>query len=216
MTPLLPGAASFSVFVAASLILALTPGPVVLFVLARTTADGLRAGLVSVCAAALGNLGSALGAALGLAAIFKVSATAFTVVKLAGAGYLLYLAVAALRSGSTAAARGGQGHVRLRTVFRDGVMVALLNPKTALFFAAFLPQFVTPGADSARQCIALGAIFVLLALCTDSIYAVVAATARARLTRIGRGSRVGSYAAAGVYASLGLYAAFSGAGAAKG
>ena len=216
MTPLLPDAVRFSVFLIASLILALTPGPVVLFVLARTTADGLKAGLVSVGAAALGNFGSALGATLGLAAIFKVSSTAFTIVKLAGAAYLIYLAAAALRTRSAAAAAEGRGEVRLRRVFRDGAMVALLNPKTALFFAAFLPQFVTPAGDSARQCIALGTIFVILAMCTDSVYALLAASARARLTRIDRGSRVGGYAAAGVYASLGLYAAFSGgAGAAK-
>lgn len=215
MTEALPGAAGFSVFLIASVILAVTPGPGVLFILARTTANGLKAGLVSVCAVALGNFGSAVAATLGLAAILRVSSAAFTLVKLAGAGYLIYLAIAALRARGAAVAGGDDSGVRLSTVFRDGVLVALLNPKTALFFAAFLPQFVSPGGDSARQCLALGAIFVLLAMCTDSIYAVAAATARARLARISTGSRLGNYAAAGVYASLGLYAAFSGTSAAK-
>jgi threonine/homoserine/homoserine lactone efflux protein len=166
---------------------------------------------VSVSAIALGNFGSAVGASVGLAALFRISAAAFTVVKLAGAAYLLYLAIAALRAPPAAAAEVGAAPDRLGAVFRDGVMVALLNPKTALFFAAFLPQFVSPGGDSARQCVALGAMFVLIAACTDSIYALVTAAAKTRITRLKFNPRLGSYAAAGVYASLGLYAAFSSA-----
>jgi len=100
-------------------------------------------------------------------------------------------------------------------VFRDGVLVALLNPKTALFFAAFLPQFVRPGGDYARQCVALGAIFVLIAACTDSVYAMLTAAARKQVARLRADSRAADYAAAGVYASLGLYAAFSGTNAGK-
>jgi threonine/homoserine/homoserine lactone efflux protein len=203
------------VFFLASLILALTPGPGVLFIVARTAANGLQAGLVSVAAIALGNFGTAVGAALGLAAIFKVSSAAFVLIKLAGACYLIYLAIAALRTRPPEGLAPDAAGVRLGSVFKDGVLVALLNPKTALFFAAFLPQFVTPGGDYARQCIALGAIFVLIAACTDSIYAVITAVAKKRIARLRTDSRAADYAAAGVYASLGLYAAFSGASGGK-
>ena len=208
---MLSGAANLWVFFLASLVLAVTPGPGVLFIVTRTASKGLKAGLVSVSAIALGNFGSAVGASVGLAALFKISAAAFTVVKLAGAAYLIYLAIAALRAPPAAEMEVGATRDRLGAVFRDGVMVALLNPKTALFFAAFLPQFVSPGGNSARQCVALGAVFVLIAACTDSIYAVVTAVAKTRITRLKFNPRLGSYAAAGVYASLGLYAAFSSA-----
>jgi len=212
MVNAMPAAAGLWVFLLASLILAVTPGPGVLFIIARTASDGLKAGLVSVAAIALGNFGSALGAALGLAALFKVSSTAFALVKFSGACYLIYLAIAALRSRRPGAVTVGAASARLAWVFRDGVLVALLNPKTALFFAAFLPQFVTAGGNSASDCVALGAIFVLIAACTDAIYAVATSLARTRMQRLKSDSRAGSYAAAGVYASLGLYAAFSGSG----
>jgi threonine/homoserine/homoserine lactone efflux protein len=207
----MPAAASLWVFLLASLVLAVTPGPGVLFIIARTSSSGLSAGLVSVSAVALGNLASAIAAALGLAALFKVSSTAFALVKFSGACYLIYLAIAALRSQRRAGLMVDAASVRLASVFRDGFLVALLNPKTALFFAAFLPQFVTAGRDSARECIVLGAVFVLIAACTDAIYAVATALAKTRIMRLKTDSRAGSYAAAGVYASLGLYAAFSGA-----
>ncbi len=100
-------------------------------------------------------------------------------------------------------------------MFKDGLVVSLLNPKTALFFAAFLPQFASPGGNSARECVALGAIFVLTAMCADSMYAVVTAKARTHIVRLHTDSRAGGYAAAGVYASLGLYAALSSTGGAK-
>ncbi len=203
------------VFFLASLILALTPGPGVLFIVARTAANGLRAGLVSVAAIALGNLGSAVGAAVGLAAIFEVSSAAFLLFKLAGACYLIYLAIAALRTRRPEGLAPDAAGIRLGSVFKDGVLVALLNPKTALFFAAFLPQFVPAGGDYARRCMALGAIFVLIAACTDSIYAMVTAGAKTRIARLRTDSRASDYAAAGVYVSLGLYAAVSGAGGGK-
>lgn len=206
---------SMWIFLLASLILAVTPGPGVLFIIARTASHGLRAGLVSVAAIAVGNFGSAVGAALGLAVIFKLSTAAFSVVKFAGACYLIYLAIAALRARRANGAATEASPVGLSSVFKDGLLVALLNPKTALFFAAFLPQFVSSGGNSAKECIALGAIFVLVAASTDSIYAVLTAATRARVARLNINTHAGSYAAAGVYASLGLYAALSGASGAR-
>jgi threonine/homoserine/homoserine lactone efflux protein len=206
----------WSLFLVASLILAVTPGPGVLYIVARTAANGLKAGIVSVFAVASGNLGGAVAATLGLAAIFRVSSAAFALARLAGAGYLIYLAITTLRAARPTSSGVDDGApVTLGSVYKDGVVVSLFNPKTALFFAAFLPQFVTPGTGAVRQCIALGAKFVVIAMCTDSIYAVATAAARAHLTRLAPGSRAGSYLAAGVYASLGLYAALSGTSGAK-
>ncbi len=156
MTDILPHGAVLLAFVAAAFVLAVTPGPGVVYIVARTLAQGRGAGLASVAGVALGNLGNAVGASLGLAALFAVSATAFTVVKLAGAAYLLYLGIQALRAprdGSAAARQlGSAAHVR---ILRDGFVVALLNPKTTIFFAAFLPQFLHLQAPVMVQSLAL-------------------------------------------------------------
>ena len=131
-------------FVLASLVLAVTPGPGVLYIVTRTLAQGRAAGLASVAGVALGNLGNALAASLGLAALFALSSLAFAVVKWAGAAYLVWLGVRALRQPPAAAAAAAPAFEppRLARIVRDGFVVALLNPKTALFFAAFLPQFL--------------------------------------------------------------------------
>ncbi len=197
-------------FLLASLVLAVTPGPGVAYIVARTLAQGRMAGLASVAGVAAGNLGNALGASLGLAALFALSSAAFTLVKWAGAAYLVWLGVQALRRPpAAAAARGAFAAPRLATVFRDGFVVALLNPKTALFFAAFLPQFMDPAAGAVQQAALLGAMFVLLAAATDSGYVLLAGTAARALA--GRGAQhiagLGRYAAAATYIGLGLYTA---------
>ena len=142
MHDLLPAWPLLSAFLVASLILAVTPGPGVFYIVTRSIAQGRRCGLASVAGVALGNLGNAIGASLGLAVLVAMSSIAFTVVKYAGALYLVYLGVRAIHarrpSGDIPLTRSGP----LRQVFRDGFVVALLNPKTALFFTAFLPQFM--------------------------------------------------------------------------
>jgi len=197
-------------FVLASLVLALTPGPGVAYIVARTLAQGRAAGLASVAGVAAGNLGNAMGASLGLAALFAVSAAAFTVVKWAGAAYLVWLGVQALRRPpATEAAQVALAAPHAARIFRDGFVVALLNPKTALFFAAFLPQFMDPGASTAPQAALLGGVFVLLAAATDSGYVLLAgAVGRALAGRgAGRIAGLGRYAAAATYIGLGLYTA---------
>ena len=133
------GTTTLAAFAAASVVLSVTPGPGVLYVVTRTLAQGRRAGLASVAGVALGNFGNAVGASIGLAALFAVSALAFTIVKWAGAAYLLWLGVQALRSPRATTDAPRLDAPRLGAIFRDGFLVALLNPKTALFFAAFLP-----------------------------------------------------------------------------
>jgi threonine/homoserine/homoserine lactone efflux protein len=198
-------------FVLASLVLAVTPGPGVLYIVARTAAQGRRAGLASVAGVAAGNLGNAMGAALGLSALFAVSATAFAVVKWAGAVYLIWLGVQALRRPPTAGPSGRFEPLRLVRIWRDGFVVALLNPKTALFFAAFLPQFIDPATPTAPQAVLLGGLFVLIAALTDCGYVLLAGrAARAVTGRLAqRAAQLGRYATAATFIGLGLYTATS-------
>jgi threonine/homoserine/homoserine lactone efflux protein len=204
----LPDPALLAAFAVASLVLAVTPGPAVLYIVARSLAQGRRCGLASVAGVALGNLGNAAGAALGLGALFALSSAAFTVVKWAGAAYLVWLGVQALRQRAGAPSMPTAAG-SLRRVFRDGFLVALLNPKTALFFAAFLPQFIAPGAPPAVQSLALGALFVAIAACTDACYVVAASLAAPRLARLQGAARAGRYLSGGTYIGLGVLAAFS-------
>ena len=199
-------------FVFASLVLAVTPGPGVLYIVTRTLAQGRAAGLASVAGVALGNLGNALAASLGLAALFALSSLAFAVVKWAGAAYLVWLGVRALwqPTASAAAAAPAFEPPRLARIARDGFVVALLNPKTALFFAAFLPQFLPDAsAASVSRTALLGALFVAMAALTDSGYVLLAgAAARALGGRVARRTKaLGRYAAAATYIGLGLYTA---------
>jgi threonine/homoserine/homoserine lactone efflux protein len=176
---------TLTVFLFASLLLAVTPGPGVIYVLTRTLAGGRRAGLASVGGGALGNLVNSALASLGLAAVLAVSARAFTAVKLAGAAYLLYLGVRELRRARHAVPERTRPPVTGTRVFRDGFLVGLLNPKTALFFGAFLPQFVDPTHSPVAQSLALGATFVAIAVCTDTLYVLAAARLGPGITRLG-------------------------------
>jgi threonine/homoserine/homoserine lactone efflux protein len=207
----LPDWPLLSAFVIASFILAVTPGPGVFYVVTRSVAHGRRFGLASVAGVALGNLGNAIGASLGLAALFAVSSAAFTVVKYAGALYLVYLGIQALRATESGREPAAATPAPLRRVFRDGVVVALLNPKTALFFAAFLPQFINTDTTPIVQSIALGSLFVIIAAVTDSAYALAAGTIAPALGHA-RGVRaLGRYLTGSAFIGLALFTAFSGA-----
>jgi threonine/homoserine/homoserine lactone efflux protein len=206
---LLPSWPLLSAFLVASFVLAVTPGPGVFYIVARSVALGRRHGLASVAGVALGNLGNAVGASLGLAAMFAVSAITFTAVKYAGALYLLYLGIQVLRGGETNGVPPPAAHAPLRRVFRDGFVVALLNPKTALFFAAFLPQFMHTTAAPLPQSIALGTLFVAIAAVTDSAYAVTAASIGPALGAARRARAIGRYCSAAAFIGLALFTAFA-------
>jgi threonine/homoserine/homoserine lactone efflux protein len=198
-------------FALASLVLAATPGPGVLYIVTRTLAQGRRAGLASVAGVALGNLGNALAASLGLAALLAVSTLAFSIVKFAGAAYLVWLGIKALRETPPAIA-AAPAHVEApqhARILRDGIVVALLNPKTALFFAAFLPQFITSNGSAAWQSALFGAAFVAIAACTDTAYVLAAGVVAPRLRGRGRLHSLGRYATALVYVGLGALTALS-------
>ena len=205
---MLPDTSLLLAFVGASLVLALTPGPAVVYIVARTLAQGRACGLSSVVGVALGNLANAVGAALGLAALFAVSSAAFTVVKWAGAAYLVYLGIRMWRAAPAIADGTPQAPVQpLRRVFRDGFVVALLNPKTTLFFAAFLPQFMDAHASPLLQTLSLGGVFVGVACCTDLIYVLTASLVAPRLNRAARHAVWGNRLAGTSFIGLGVLTA---------
>lgn len=206
----LPSLPHLWAFLIASVVLAVTPGPGVMFILARSLTQGRRYGLASVAGVACGNLGNALGAALGLAALFAVSSLAFALAKYAGAAYLIYLGVQAIRSGAAKDAAMPLEPGSLRRIFRDGFLVALLNPKTSVFFAAFLPQFMDAGVPHIAQSVTLGTLFVLIACVSDTVYALAASTLAPRIARSGRLRGAGRYLAGGTFIGLGVLTALSG------
>ena len=171
---MLPDSRGLALFLAAALVLLLTPGPAVLFIVARTVERGRRAGLVSALGAATGTLFHIAAAALGLSALLLSSALAFSVVKYLGAAYLILLGLRTLlsRDAEAASAVEAPSAAPLWQIYRQAVLVNVLNPKTALFFFAFLPQFVDPkGGAVPAQFAPLGAIFALWGLVTDRLYA---------------------------------------------
>lgn len=204
---LLPEGPALYAFLIATLALALTPGPAVVFIVTRTLAQGRAAGLSSLSGVALGNLANAVGASIGLAALFAASSLAFTLVRWAGAAYLVYLGLQALRRPAAPAVGTPPPRAEPRKLFRDGFFVALLNPKTTLFFAAFIPQFLHPEGSQAAQALTLSVLFVVIAAMTDSLYTLLAGSLAPLLRGVaGRGR----YLSALVYFALGLYAAFGG------
>ena len=200
-----------SIFLLATLILLLTPGPAVLYIVARSLDQGRLAGFVSVLSIEVGNFVHVLAATLGLSAILVSSAMAFAIVKYMGAAYLIYLGVRRLLARETAVPLTTLQHQRLTHIFRQGVLVAILNPKTALFFFAFLPQFVDPTSGSVTmQLLALGCLFVLMAIVTDSLYALLAGTLGQWLRGTRTFVRIERYLIGTVYIGLGVMAALSG------
>ena len=197
-------------FLAASVVLAVTPGPGVIYIVSRTLAQGRAAGVASIAGVACGNLLNSLGAALGLAALFALSSLAFTVVKFAGAAYLIYLGVKMLRGTPRAETSPVFKRAPLGRVFREGVLVALLNPKTTIFFAAFLPQFMQPGMPALPQAVMLGSIFVVVAAASDLGYVLLATWLAPRLARAGAAPRFGRYASGGALIALGVASAMAG------
>ena len=203
----------FSVFLLASFVLAVTPGPGVFYIVARSVAQGRRSGLASVVGVMVGNFGNAVAASLGLAALFAASALAFSIVKYAGAAYLIYLGIKALQAKSAVASDVSPESAPLWPIFRDGFVVALLNPKTAIFFTAFLPQFMSPDAERMTalvQALMLSAVFVLMAAVTDAAYALLAGVIAPRLSKHKAAGGVARATAGLSFIALGVFAALSG------
>jgi threonine/homoserine/homoserine lactone efflux protein len=201
---------TFTVFIAASLVLAVTPGPGVIFLVTRTLGRGREIGLASVAGVAIGNFGNASIASLGLAAIFAASTRAFLFVKLAGAAYLVLLGLRTLASPAPATPTASLRPASRSDAFRDGFLVALLNPKTALFFAAFLPQFIGSSGSPLARSVMLGGVFVLIAVCTDTIYVLAAGAIGPRIGNLLGVRSLGRYVAGTTFIALGLILALTG------
>ncbi len=212
----MPEASTFILFVAAALALLLVPGPAVIYVVARSVEGGRLRGLVAVLGVELGTLLHVVFAAAGLSAIVASSAAAFSIVKWLGAAYLVWLGLRHIlgRDGGDGEAPPAEGGEGLFGVFSQSVLVQVLNPKVALFFLAFLPQFVDPSRGAAwTQVVVLGATLAALGLFTDGLYALLGGIAGEWIRKQSLGAglrRAGRYVTGGVYIALGAVAAVSG------
>ncbi len=206
----MPDPSRLALFVGAALLLLVVPGPSVLYIVTQSVSYGRRAGIVSVAGITTGTLVHIAAATIGLSALLASSALAFDVVKYLGAAYLIVIGVRRLvgleRTQDTELPRSHD----LGRLYRQGIVVNVLNPKTALFFLAFLPQFVdsTRGAAWA-QILALGLLFAALGFLSDGVWALVAGTFGERLRRSRRFPQVQRYVSGSVFVGLGAAAALS-------
>jgi threonine/homoserine/homoserine lactone efflux protein len=203
----MPSLGTFALFSVAAVALAVVPGPAVTYIVTQSVDKGRRAGLVSALGVAGGGLVHVAAATVGLSALIASSATAFTAVKLTGAAYLIVVGIRRIRSRGEENAVG-VAPAPLQKLYVQGLVVNVLNPKTALFFLAFLPQFVDPGRGSvALQVATLGCFFVAIALTSDIAYALAADALAVRLRRNGVAARVRRYVSGGIFIALGVSAA---------
>jgi len=208
----MPTATTFGLFALAALVLLLIPGPAVLYIVARGAQQGRRAGVISALGVGVGNLCQVIAASAGLSALMLTSALAFTAVKFIGAGYLIYLGLKTLltRDSHEQAAPSPTDNKR---VFAQGALVSMFNPKTALFFLAFLPQFVDPARGSVvLQTFLLGTVFVAMGTCTDSLYGIAAARAAKSFHQSPRLKRRQRIVTGSIYLALGIATAATGHG----
>ena len=208
----MPHVSTLGVFVGAAIALLLTPGPAVLYIVTRSIESGRLAGLVSVLGICTGTLVHVVAATLGLSALLVSSALAFTAVKYLGAAYLIVLGIQTLASREHEPSVRRVESTSLRRVFTQGVVVNILNPHTAVFFFAFLPQFINPSSGRvATQMLALGLLFVALSAATDSGWALAAGTAGDWIKDHPRFARGQRYVTGSALIGLGAATALSGA-----
>lgn len=199
MAELLPDPVSFAAFLVASVVIALVPGPDMILYLGKTIGQSRRAGLVTFAGTVTGACGHIAAASLGLSAVLAASATAFTILKVVGAVYLLYLAWDAIRHGSSFRVEPGQAAESYRSLYLKGLLVDLLNPKMIVFFLTFLPQFITPGDPNASaRLLILGVAFLIITtpICLAQIFA--ASAIASFLRRSPRATRTVDYLFAGI------------------
>jgi threonine/homoserine/homoserine lactone efflux protein len=197
-------------FVGAALLLLVVPGPSVLYIVTQSVSHGRRAGIASVAGITTGTLVHIAAATVGLSALLASSAVAFDVVKYLGAAYLIVIGVRRLAGLERAPEKRPRGARNLGRLYRQGIVVNTLNPKTALFFLAFLPQFVDPSRGVAWvQILLLGLLFATLGFLSDGTWALVAGTLGDRLRRSRRFPGIQRYVSGSVFVGLGAVAALS-------
>ncbi|MFQ5993502.1 MAG: LysE family translocator [Acidiferrobacterales bacterium] len=206
----MPEPSTLTLFIVAALALLVTPGPAVLYIVARSIEQGRVAGIVSTLGIATGSLFHIAAAALGVSAVLASSALAFNLLKYLGAAYLIYLGVRKFINREQPRKQLIRRSTLAR-IFSQGVLVNLLNPKTALFFLAFLPQFIDPAKGAAVfQMVLLGIIFVALGIASDGLYALLAGTAGNWLRGRARLFHAQRYLTGGVFIALGAMTALAG------
>jgi threonine/homoserine/homoserine lactone efflux protein len=205
-----PDPSRLALFVGAALLLLVVPGPSVLYIVTQSVSHGRRAGIASVAGITTGTLVHIAAATVGLSALLASSALAFDVVKYLGAAYLIAVGIRRL-AGLEREQEPRLGRPRdLGRLYRQGIVVNVLNPKTALFFLAFLPQFVEPARGAAwLQILALGLLFAALGFLSDSVWATVAGTLGDRLRRSTHFPAVQRYVSGSVFVGLGAVAALT-------
>ena len=204
----MPTASTFALFIVASVALAVVPGPAVAYIVTQSIDQGRRAGLVSALGVASGGLVHVAAATVGVSALIASSATAFTVVKLVGAAYLIAVGIRRILAGDSEEVERRALRAPLARIYRQGVIVNILNPKTALFFLAFLPQFVDPERGAVwPQVAVLGIVFATVAVLSDMTYALVADAIAGRIRRTGTGAKVRRWLTGGIFVALGITAA---------
>jgi threonine/homoserine/homoserine lactone efflux protein len=202
---------SLILFVTGAAILLVIPGPAVTYIVSRSIGHGRTAGLVSVLGITTGTVCHIIAATLGLTAVLASSALAFQSIKYVGAAYLIYLGIKTLLKKDERFVEAAGRETSSLRLYGQGLLVCLLNPKTALFFLAFLPQFVDPGRGHVTlQILQLGILFALMGWCSDSAYAVIAGTVAERIRGSLRLRRIQRNLSGGGLIALGLASAFSG------
>ncbi|HJW67410.1 MAG TPA: LysE family translocator [Gaiellaceae bacterium] len=206
----MPDPSRLALFVGAALLLLVVPGPSVFYIVTQSVSHGRRAGIASVAGITTGTLVHIAAATVGLSALLASSAVAFDVVKYLGAAYLIVIGVRRLAGFERAQEERARGTRDLGRLYRQGIVVNTLNPKTALFFLAFLPHFVDPSRGVAWvQVLLLGLLFATLGFLSDGTWALVAGTLGDRLRRSRRFPAVQRYVSGSVFVGLGAVAAFS-------
>lgn len=207
---MLPGSSHLALFLTTTIVLLLIPGPAVLYIVAQSVEHGRRAGLTAVAGVHVGSAVHVFAATVGLSALLVSSAVAFSAVKFLGAIYLIFLGVQRLLNRDSGDGTPSASERNLGRIFRQGIVVNVLNPKTALFFLAFLPQFVDPDGSTKGQLAFLGLTFVLIALASDLVWALVAGTAGGVLRRSRTFLRIQRYVSGTIFVGLGALAATAG------
>ncbi len=208
----MPDGTTVLVVALAAIVLVVIPGPAVIYILTRSVSQGRNAGLVSAVGVNLGSTIHVLAAVAGLTVLLANSAAAYAAVKWAGVAYLAWIGIRALTADDTAFTEPSIQPTALRRIFAQGVLVNVLNPKVAIFFLAFLPQFVDPNApDAATQTLVLGLTLVTIGLISDSVYAVLGGSVGDIFRRRPSAARTSRIVAGSTYLALAGVAAVTGA-----
>jgi threonine/homoserine/homoserine lactone efflux protein len=189
-------------------VLTVTPGPGVLYVTARAASQGRRAGVASMLGIESGEVIWLVAAATGIGALLSASPDAYTVLRLAGAAYLVFLGIQRLRHAATVDLAGPSSLARL---YAQGVVTQILNPKVMVFFVAFLPQFLDPKRPIAEQVAVLGVIYIAIAIAVDAAYVIASSAVAGRLLTSRIAQRRTAQASAAIFVALGVATAVSGA-----